>query len=716
MRRPFAPRSPRRGERFTLVAIVLGLILGQAPVRPAALAAASGPTILVQTKQVRYPASSLILGAVRNHTADSIVNADAKLAAMRALTPTWGQRQYLYRVGHGPTDGRLDYSDMTGYHFEQEWDQPGPYPYDDVRNALREANTLGAAQIHVVNFGTGSPQEAGRYVSYLNKSSDPNRAAHPLPQQDVGLFEIGNEVSWSMVRGHDQYAPNEIAYAQRAKLFAEQMRANSDVPIQIGVVAGTNSNWYGNGWSGGAATVKNILTTMGPDVDFLIFHGYPSWPVATGDPLTIMAQNEWNRQKLETEIKPAIKQYAGGRDIWLANTEFFSGNYGDPTAARGMLGAMYSADSLILAMNEDIRVAAQFSFDHEGDIADNQFFFHDDPAQPTAIFQFQRLLAQHWGDNIVATTGQGIPTLQVSGADPSGNVTLPELAFSAATTGNTTFVMVLNRTNGTDIAGAIHLDVAPTKVVAYQLTGPSGWASATGAVTTIANPSLTAFTFPRASVTIFQVTTGGAPIPVASATSTPTATATAAPTTIPTPPATAVPVIPTTAAPIPTPSNTPTPGGASGGTDLAIYDNALRGGWQDQSWGGAFDFAQTGTVEAGSAAIAVTYSIAQGVLVLHNDSLVPTGGYRALRLAVNGGAAGGQRLTIRLADWFGHDGPALDLARYLPGGAVAAGQWQVATIPLADLGFSGNGFNRLELANASGAAQPTFYLDDLLLR
>jgi hypothetical protein len=268
-------------------------------------------------------------------------------------------------------------------------------------------------------------------------------------------------------------------------------------------VATTNSNWMGSGWSGGATSVKNILTTMGSDVDFLIYHGYPSWPMQiSGNLDTFMAQNEWNKQKLEKEIKPAIQQYAGGRDVFIANTEFFSNLYNDVTRSRGMYGAMYSADTLLLAMNEDIRTSVQFCMDH-GDMADASFFIGNDPNNTTAIFKFQKMLAQHWGDNIVATSGTGIPTKTVTGA--AATVNMPKLSFSAATSGTKTYVMVLNRTNDADVTSAVNVGFTPSAVTAYTLAGPSGWDSANGDVTT-STPNLAGMTFKKASITILEIT------------------------------------------------------------------------------------------------------------------------------------------------------------------------------------------------------------------
>lgn len=464
----------------------------------------SGPTITVDTGRVLHAARSTILGTNRNHVTGDFPNGAAKLAKMRELQPTWGGGKYLYRLGHGPTDGRTDYSYMTGFHFERVWNSVAPYPYDDIREGLKDANALGAEQFHTVNFGTSDPAEAGRYVSYLNRSTDANRAKYPFAQQNARMFELGNEIPWDVVRGHSQYAYNESVYAQRAKLFAQQMRANSDVPIEVGAVASINSNWQGNGWSGGATTVKNILEIMGPEVDFLTYHGYPSWPLsyANGDRYATMAQNEWNRQKIENEIKPAIRQYGGGRNIWIANTEFFTHFYADATKSRGLYGALYAADTLTLALNQDIRTAVEFCFDH-GDLADAAFFLNEDPNQVTAIFKFQRMLAQHWGDDVVATSSSEIPTRNVKGISTTMNV--PRLSYSAATSGAKTWVMVTNRFDDADVTSNVALGFTPASITAYTLADPNKWNAANATVTTSSPNGLDGYTFKAASVTIFEI-------------------------------------------------------------------------------------------------------------------------------------------------------------------------------------------------------------------
>jgi hypothetical protein len=467
----------------------------------------NGTAIIVNPSTIQGRSNSHLLATCRNHVTGQFPDGAAKLQAMQQLTPQWGDRKYLYRIGHGITDGRNDYSYMTGFHFEQVWNQQNSYPYDDIRDGLQEADTMGADQMHVINFGTGDAAEAGRVVSYLNHAGDANRSQYPIAQQNVGMFELGNEISWSMERGHDQYAPDETTYARRAKVFAQSMRANSDIPIKIGAVAGTNSSWTGNNWSGGAQTVTNIINTMGNDVDFLIFHGYPSWPVVNNNSLTsIMAQNEWNKEKLDNEIWPAIKSASAGlsHPVGIANTEFFDNLYNDNTHAEGLFGAMYDADSVILAMNEKLLTAVEFCFSHSN-VPDSGFFFNDTASQPTPIYGFQKMLAQHWGDNMVQSTGQNIPIQSVAGS--STNVNMPKLAYSAAASadGSKVYVMVLNRTNDTDVPTSVNVGFNPSSVTAYTMSGPSGWDSANATTATTSGVSLNNYNFNRATITILQI-------------------------------------------------------------------------------------------------------------------------------------------------------------------------------------------------------------------
>jgi hypothetical protein len=458
------------------------------------------PTLHVAPATVLGRSNAHLIGFCRNHVTAACPNLAGKLAAMAQLKPTWGDGKALYRIGHGVTDGRSDYNYMGGYHFEQCWDQRAKYPYDDLRGGMEEADAMGADQIHVINYGTSDPGEAARYVSYLDHAGDPNRLQHPTTAAGARLFEIGNEVAMKRERGHDEYAPDEVTYGMRARQFAQAMRQAADGPIQIGAVASVNSNWQGDGWSGGAETVKNLLATMGDQVDFLVFHGYPSWPmVRDGDLATILAQNEWNRQLLENEIWPAIR--AANPRVGIANTEFSTNLYRDPVRARGLFGALYAADSVVLAMNQQLLAALEFCLSH-GETADSGYFYDDDPARPTPIYAFQRMLAQHWGDLRVQATAEGLPTQHVVGA--RAQLDLPLLGFSAASSadGRTAYMLVVARAKDQDVRARLDWGFAPSAVTAYTLSSPRGWDAPTAEVTT--GPAGSPHTFPAASITILE--------------------------------------------------------------------------------------------------------------------------------------------------------------------------------------------------------------------
>lgn len=467
------------------------------------------PGVKIYVNRVTHPSNSFVLAANRNHTADSFPNQEAKTERIRALRPTWGQERYLYRIGHSATDGRTEYAYMTGFHFEQVWGLMGPYPYDDLRFSLQEAKEFMAEQIHVVNFGTSDPGEAGRYVSYLNNPEDPNRIAYPMATDGARYFEIGNELSFNNVRGHNEYAANEILYAQRAKVFAQAMRAASPFPIQIGAVASTNSSFWWDGGGREGEVVKNILQIMGDDVDFLTYHGYPAWPLWDGQRIELpllMAQNAYTERLLTTSILPAIKQFAT-HPIQLANTEFFTHQYQDAPLARGLVGALYSADTVLLALNFDMLTAVQFCLDH-GKNGDAAFFLDDDPDRVTAIYQFQQMLAKHWGDGQLQIEPQHLPmrTVTLVNGQP---FTFPSLALSASKgRDGRVYLMALNRTPDTVVTARISLGLEAKQAIAFELSGSSGWQSeaAQTCVSTHAVDLDAPYCFPGASVTILEIT------------------------------------------------------------------------------------------------------------------------------------------------------------------------------------------------------------------
>ncbi|MBU6430220.1 MAG: hypothetical protein KGR26_14485, partial [Cyanobacteria bacterium REEB65] len=224
----------------------------------------------------------------------------------------------------------------------------------------------------------------------------------------------------------------------------------------------------------------------------------------SGDLQTIMAQNAWNREKLQTEIFPAIAKHLHGHPVTVANTEFSTELYSDPQRARGLFGALYSADSLATALDLGLETAVQFCLDH-GDQADSSFFMGNDPARVTPIFLVQRLLARHWGGQELPVCTANLPTVHVQGDGTSVNMPLLGLAAARSHEGKI-FVLAVNRTEDQSVSAQLHFGKADHRLVAHRILGSDGWNTTPEEVREEDDslPPGAAVEFPPASVTILE--------------------------------------------------------------------------------------------------------------------------------------------------------------------------------------------------------------------
>jgi hypothetical protein len=142
--------------------------------------------------------------------------------------------------------------------------------------------------------------------------------------------------------------------------------------------------------------------------------------------------------------------------------------------------------------------------------------------------------------------------------------------------------------------------------------------------------------------------------------------------------------------------------------DQAIYTDSLQNGWLDYGWA-TINYTNASLVHSGSRSVAVTIvnNTWQALYIAHAAFNCST--YSALNFWINGGANGGQQLQV-----VGHAGNATQLYTNLP--VLAANTWQRYSISLATLGLA----NRTDvdgvwIQDRIGAAQPTFYVDDIVL-
>lgn len=157
---------------------------------------------------------------------------------------------------------------------------------------------------------------------------------------------------------------------------------------------------------------------------------------------------------------------------------------------------------------------------------------------------------------------------------------------------------------------------------------------------------------------------------------------------------------------------------AAGAQDLIVYDDALRNNFLDFSFGGVagdIDFASTAQVHGGTKSISMIGDGFNAVSFARPGQSVTTATYPTIHFWVHGGAAGGQKLQIFLElNNVGVANAALD--SYIAGGALVAGAWREVTVTLGQspLSYAGS-FDRIDLQNALGGAQPVLYIDDVSL-
>jgi hypothetical protein len=145
-----------------------------------------------------------------------------------------------------------------------------------------------------------------------------------------------------------------------------------------------------------------------------------------------------------------------------------------------------------------------------------------------------------------------------------------------------------------------------------------------------------------------------------------------------------------------------------GQTDQQVYTDALQNGWQDWGWA-TLNYDNTAPVHSGSDSIAVTIvnNTYQAIYIAH--AAFDSTPFISLSFWVNGGASGGQQLQVQ--GILGSSAqPAVAIA------PLPTNTWQHLVVSLASLGVAGQpNFSGFWIQDRLGAAQPTFYLDDVSL-
>jgi hypothetical protein len=210
---------------------------------------------------------------------------------------------------------------------------------------LNVATNTGAQVYFIVNYGSGTPQQAADWVRFCNVTN------HGY----VKYWEVGNEVggSWEEdVNTNPPYQPHDPwTYAQRFTSYYSQMKA-ADPTIKIGAVADTTedgtSNYTNhpvvnpvtgvthNGWT---PVMLTYLRSNNVTPDFLIEHNYAP---GDGDTYNLLWTPTWGINA--ASLRQMLNDYLGNAaaaSVELNGTEF--GPEGDKQWI-SLVGGLFYAD------------------------------------------------------------------------------------------------------------------------------------------------------------------------------------------------------------------------------------------------------------------------------------------------------------------------------------------------------------------------------------
>ena len=495
------------------------------------------------------------------------------------VNPQFGQGRKLYRFGGTSVEGLIsgEYG-ITGWHFNCHSDPSpsaadimAPYPYDNFNNYIYEANELNADMLVTVNYGSGTAEEAADVVEYLTPHG-------------VVFYEIGNEVNAGDVNGWENCntsntttiteAENCIGevtlnhdactaynYGVGAAEYVEKMRtAAGNHSIKIGIVASYAGEWGGN-WPNShlgtmEQTFRDLLepmddrTTMtGIDClpDYIIFHNYPSPPLAPGAESDgsvagisdteyaqlVMAHNTREINLIENIVRPALQTVQAElvnqkAPITFGNTEYYTHVLAThrPEISNSVLDALYTADNMITALDLDLEMAvnaALYTKANEFACLDpnnpnvfqnnsiNLFFDACNLDHHFPAFDIHKEVSDRFGSTKVKSQGSNLPETTVNHYTGGDQTTFEDLGYYATKKADGTIILfVVNRTEF-DVGGVVinpNMDISSVSMFSLVGTTYSG-----DEFTTIPAdpdnevfiPDLSAVDFPAASVSFIEI-------------------------------------------------------------------------------------------------------------------------------------------------------------------------------------------------------------------
>ncbi|HJQ27549.1 MAG TPA: alpha-L-arabinofuranosidase C-terminal domain-containing protein [Blastocatellia bacterium] len=239
------------------------------------------------------------------------VRADV-LAKVKALRPAFVRwpggnvaQDYHWQWGVGARDERKTWVNLS---WKKE-PEPSDFGTDEFIQYCRNIDAEPSITVNVEGNGA-TVEEAAAWVEYCNGPATSKygamraRNGHPQPY-GVRLWEVGNEIWGSWVRGHS----NAKTYAKNFNRYAAAMRA-VDPSIKLIAVGDNDMKWN-----------RTVLNLAGQGIDYLAIHHYYGRNEMAGDALNLMARPLYY-ERFYAQVADLIRELVPGRDIRLAINEW----------------------------------------------------------------------------------------------------------------------------------------------------------------------------------------------------------------------------------------------------------------------------------------------------------------------------------------------------------------------------------------------------------
>ncbi len=312
---------------------LVGLAVAAALVGGGALAATTLPASAASTAAVSVDANQTLATLPSTGVGTNVAVYDGNMndAAVPGLLKNGGYGMVRYPGG--------SYADI--YHWQNNTAEAGGYvaPNTNFDTFMGTMKAAGTQPIVIVNYGSGTPQEAADWVRYANVTKG----------YGVKYWEVGNEIygngeygsSWE----HDTHASHSATtYANNLVQYISAMKA-VDPTIRIGAVLTTPGNWPDGLVGPGDSMDWNhtVLSTAGPKIDFGIVHWYPGGS-SEADMLT---KPQAQIAGITSGVRSLVNQYAGANaaNVGIAVTEVNGDKYRDT-----MPDALFAPDAYLTFM------------------------------------------------------------------------------------------------------------------------------------------------------------------------------------------------------------------------------------------------------------------------------------------------------------------------------------------------------------------------------